>query len=148
MADTLKYRWSDMKDPTADQVISYCQERSQHKYAVMDVDAGTMKAEFSLGPYSGKAAQIHFSMHPTNETSLNHFLAETVTDSILYNWKDVVNLEESFLDTLFGVTPVPNRPACIFIRKAGFQAMGTILSGAKYLNETCDGLFTTKSRKV
>jgi len=148
LADTIKYRWSDISSPTAKQVTEYCIANPTHKYIVVDVDTGTTKADFSLGPFTGKAAQVHFSMCPTNTTNLNIFLADEITNCILYQWKDVNDLEEVFLDTIFGLTPVSNRPACLFIRKAGFKAIGTLISGTKYLNEVDDALLTMKTRKV
>lgn len=144
-ADTLKYRWSDMADPTPSEVVSIVQTTT-HCYFLVDITTGFIVADFSLGPFTGKSAQIHFSMLPYQNTRLNIFLAEEVTNMVLHQWKDVMNLEESFVDSLFGLTPVNNRPACIFIRKAGFKPIGTLVSGARYLNEVTDGLLTTKTR--
>jgi len=146
-ADTLKYRWSDIESPTAGAIVDHV-KNSVHCYNVVDVSNGLVLADFSLGPFTGRAAQIHFSMLPGQPTALSAFLADKVSDMILLHWKDVVGLEESFVETLFGITPTKNRVACIFIRKAGFKTMGTLVSGTKYLNEVCDGLLTTKSRKA
>lgn len=144
-ADTLKYRFSDMDDPTPSEVVSAVQNTS-HCYNVVDTATGMIVADFSLGPFTGKAAQVHFSMLPGQPTSRSLFLADEVTNMILYQWKEVLGLEDSFLNTLFGITPVDNRPACIFIRKVGFKPVGTLPSGTKYLNEVTDGLLTVKTR--
>jgi len=144
-ADTLKYRWSDMADPKPSKSVNHV-TNTPHCYNVIDIDSGFLVADFSLGPFTGKAAQVHFSMRPGQPTALSLFLAEEVSNTILYQWKDVINLEDSFLDTIFGITPVDNRAACIFIRKAGFKPMGTLASGTKYLNEVTDGLLTQKTR--
>lgn len=146
-ADTLKYRWSDTESPTARWATDYCLD-TPHMYFVVDTGTGRIVAEFALCNFIGKAAQVHFSMDPLNEFKLSVFLADEVTNMILQQWKDVKNLEESFIDTLFGLTPVDNRVACIFIRKAGFKAVGTLASGATYLNDTVDALLTTKSRLI
>jgi len=143
--DTLKYRWSDMIDPTVEEVTDYCYNTS-HCYHVIDLESQIVVADFTLGPFVGKAAQVHFSMNPMNPTPLSIWLASKVTDTILNQWKDVTNLEESFIDTMFGLTPVDNRVATVFIRKAGFKAIGTLISGANYLGETTDALLTMKSR--
>ena len=146
-ADTLKYRFSDKVEPTAGWASAYSQA-TPNFYFVVDVSTATIVAEFALCNFMGKAAQVHFSMSPFQDSKLSIFLAEEVTNMILNNWKDVENLEESYIDTLFGMTPVANRVACIFIRKAGFKAIGTLISGATYLGETTDALLTTKSRMI
>jgi hypothetical protein len=144
-ADLLKYRWSDMEDPKPIDIIDYTRT-TPHMYNIVDTATGLVIADFSLGPFTGKAAQVHFSLHPASPPSFNVYLASVVSDKILYQWNDIHNLEESFVDTLFGITPVKNRVACIFIRKAGFKSMGILNSGAKYLNEVDNALLTTKSR--
>jgi len=147
IANTLKYRWSDADKPTAVSVTEYC-FNTPNIYFVVDVETGQLVAEFAMHNFTGKAAQVHFSMAPDQSTKLNIFLADEVSNMILNQWKDVENLEESYIDTLFGLTPVDNRAACIFIRKAGFKAIGTLISGATYLGETTDALLTTKSRLI
>jgi len=146
-ADTLKYRWSDWDQPTPQQVTDYCQE-TPNVFFVVDAETGAIVAEFALCNFMGKAAQVHFSMRPNQGTKLSIFLADEVTNMILHQWKDITNLEESYLDTLFGITPVDNRVACIFIRKAGFKAIGTLVSGTNYLGSVTDALLTTKSRMI
>lgn len=141
-ADTLKYRWSD--SPV--DLRWFDVPEQEHMYFLVDTETLQIVAEFSLCNFTGKSAQIHFSMHPTNPSSLNIFLATTVTDSVLCHWKDVVDLEKTFLDSLFGLTPEKNRVACIFIKKAGFKAIGSLVSGTKYLNEVDNALLSVKVR--
>jgi len=146
-ADTLRFRFSDKDKPTAVWASAYSQS-TPNFYFVVDVSTAVIVAEFALCNFVGKAAQVHFSMSPFQDSKLSTFLADEVTNMILHQWKDVENLEESYLDTLFGMTPVDNRVACLFIRKAGFKAIGTLVSGATYLGETTDALLTTKSRMI
>jgi len=144
-ADTLQYRWSDVVEPKADEVgaLHYV---TPNTYFVVDVATRLPIAEFALCNFTGKAAQVHFSMHPVNPTSVNLFLAEHTTNLILNNWTEVENLEKSYLDTLFGVTPKKNRVACLFIRKVGFTQLGVIPSGTMFKGEVDDALLTIKER--
>ena len=145
VADTLKYRWSDMTDPKADEVgaLHYV---TPSTYFILDVVTRLPVAEFALCNFTGKAAQIHFSMHPTNPTNLSLFLAEHTTNLILNRWTEVDNLEQSYLDTLFGVTPKSNRVACLFIRKVGFTPVGVLPSGTMFKGRVDDALLTIKER--
>ena len=141
-ADTLKYRWSDSDPNTTWEAV----QETPNMYFLVDTETLQLVAEFTLCNFTGKSAQVHFSMHPQNSSDLNIFLATTVTDTILSQWKDVVTLEDTFLDSIFGLTPVQNRVACIFIKKAGFKEMGTLISGTKYLNEVDNALLSVKTR--
>jgi len=144
-ADTLQYRWSDVVEPKADEVgaLHYV---TPNTYFVVDVATRLPIAEFALCNFTGKAAQVHFSMHPVNPTSVSLFLAEHTTNLILNNWAEVENLEKSYLDTLYGVTPKKNRVACLFIRKVGFTQLGVIPSGTMFKGEVDDALLTIKER--
>lgn len=144
-ADTLQYRWSDVVEPKADEVgaLHYV---TPNTYFVVDVATRLPIAEFALCNFTGKAAQVHFSMHPVNPTSVNLFLAEHTTNLILNNWTEVENLEKSYLDTLFGVTPKKNRVACLFIRKVGFTPVGVLPSGTMFKGRVDDALLTIKER--
>ena len=138
--DTLKYRWCDMHEPSALKVLNRAKS-----YYVVDIKKVKIVAEFDLESFTGKAAQIHFSMHPNNNTKLNINLATCVTDIILNEWKNEDG--SPYLNTIFGLTAVDNRVATMFITKAGFKRVFILPSGTKYLNKITDAVVSSKERK-
>lgn len=143
-ADTLKYRWADMDNPTVNGVMDA--HEGKHNFFVMDCEDGDIVAEFVLCNFLAKTAQVHFSMRPQNDARLSIFLADKVTDHILEDWKQTDDLEENFLRSIYGLTPTDNRVACIFIRKAGFKRVGTLPGGATYFGKNTDAVLTIKTR--
>ena len=144
-ADTLKYRWSDEKTPTVAMAVGQSLQ-VPHMYSVIEFPSGKISSEFSLGPFSGKAAQVHFSKHPTTSTETFLQLAEKVADMLLYYWPDLAHTTEPMLTALLGITPTANRAAVIFIRKVGFKPLGVIPGGTMYLGAEDDALLTLKTR--
>lgn len=71
----------------------------------------------------GRAAQIHFSMHPNNKFTDSVHLARWGTEQILNKWTNK-KTGKPFLDSLYGLTPATNRVACIFVLKVGFKKIG------------------------
>lgn len=149
-AGTLKFRWSNFKNPTAREILEYTKrpdiQRIYHSYNMVDVETGVIVADFALENFTGRAAQVHFSMRPGNDSRTSLLMADQVTDMLIETWPDMENTFDTYLDTLYGLTPVNNRVACIFVQKAGFRKMGILPRGSSYLGEICDTLITTKSR--
>jgi len=143
-ADTLKFRFSDTVGITADEALKSVREAGHH-YFVVDTATGTLCSEFALTNFSGKAAQIHFSMHPDNNSKTSAFLADKVGNMILLNWKDVTDLSQRYLETMYGVTPVDNRVACIFVLKSGFKRLGTLPKGVWYLGKVIDAMLSVRT---
>ncbi len=145
-ADTLKYRWSDQQPEDLDciQQAEYS-KRTANQYAVYDVENSCLVGDFSLGPFTGKAAQVHFSCSPENSTELSLHLTDQITTMILQTWS--LKPAESYADALFGIMPLKNRAACLFIRKAGFQKLGVLKQGTHYLGQPTDALLTAKYRR-
>ena len=143
-ANTLKYRWADVEDVDTEWVMEYIKEM-KGMYFILDCTSAFIVAEFTLDNFTGKAAQIHFSMNPNNDSKLNTFLADKVSDMVLTNWVDINNLETGYLDTLFGLTPMENRAACIFVLKAGFTRLGTLPSGSFYLGNIVDSMISIRT---
>ena len=141
-ADTLKYRFGQLESPSWADPVFMMNDPRYLMYSVLE--GGKITGEFALENHSGKAAQIHFSMHPENTARYNFWLAETVALDILNKWKDEKG--EPYLETLYGVTPVPNKVACRFIQKCGFEKIGILPNGTKHLGEVCDALLTIKTR--
>lgn len=147
-SNRLQGRWGDTRpeDLNVDSITDYS-IATANTYFVVETVTGRLIGEFALDMFTGKAATMHFSMNPYNSPSFNRDIGILVTDCVLNNWNNVVNLEESYLDTLIGVTPVDNRAACIYLRRAGFKPIGTIASGTKYEGEVTDALLSTKERQ-
>jgi len=141
-ADTLKYRWSDMKEPNTARIMKRI--GIEQSYFVLDVKKLKIIAEFALESFTGKAAQIHFSMNPENTTALSLNLATCVTDKILNEWQN--EFAAPYLECIFGLTAVDNRVALSFIKKVGFRKIGILPSGAKHLNRVIDAVLSIKER--
>ena len=148
--DTLKYRWADMFMPTAKKVLQHTRQSEKTKYyqtfVVMDCDNGSLVADLALENFTGRSAQAHFSMHPENDTKMSIQLGNLVTDAILDTWPDVKGLKGAFLDTLYGLTPLSNRTACIFVMKTGMKKMGVLPSGITNQGKVEDAMVSFKTR--
>lgn len=143
-ADTFKYRFAANIDVTVADAIEM---RFDPKYLMFCVlEADKVVAEFALENFTGKAAQIHFSMHPDNPSLMNFRLAKSVTGDILNTW--LRQDGEPYLHTLYGLTPVDNTVACRFIQKVGFEKLAILPSGISYLGETTDALLTFKEGNI
>lgn len=148
--DTLKYRWVDMFQPTANSIIEWLLEykpEDYFEYLVVDCDTGEIISEFALTDFKGKSAQVHFSMKPGLDTKIAIQLADQVTDCILHNWSSVKDMEEAFIETIYGVTPTENRVACIFVLKAGFKKLGILPFGLDYMDKVSDAMISYKTRR-
>lgn len=145
LRDRLKYRFSDIPNCTAKQALG-C-SRTENMYHVVDTDTGGIIADFALENFTGRAAQVHFSMHPDNDSKFSLWLADAVSNQILNEWRNHLDNSLPYLDCLFGNTPLPNRVACIFIMKVGFQKMGILPSGCSYLGDVVDSLITYKTMR-
>ena len=122
-ADTLKYRFSDEVDPDIEIVRDVIRRMYRGMFAV--VESGVMIAEYTLEGFTGKSAQLHFSFHPSRGDK-----------------KEVCRLvlAEIFktLDSVYGLTPKPNRVACIFALRNGFKKLGILPSGCTYMGQIVD----------
>jgi len=126
MEDTLKYRLNALVDPSWTDVLGMIRTHGTHMYCIMD-DDNEIRGEFMLEAFTGKAAQIHFSMHPDNSW------ADTITYGIqgihliLTEWKD--NHGNPFLHSLYGNIAISNRASCITALKMGFKKLGLLPLG-------------------
>lgn len=143
---TLKYRFSNITKPTPIKALNMMQDEMYQVYHVMDTNTGLLIGEFALENFTGKAAQIHFSMHPNNETKVNLDMARTVADMILNEWKDLNDTSKPFLETLYGMTPVDNRVACLFVLRVGLKKVGILPNGITYLGQVTDAMLTVITR--
>jgi len=146
-ADLLKYRLCDVKDPMVEDALAMLGRIGLLSFNVVDVERAAIVADFSLEGFVGKAAMVHFSMHPDNPPQYSMKLAREVTDDILNIWCESGS-DSPFLYTLYGLTPVTNRAACAFVRRVGFRKIGTLPHGQMVDGrEYVDAQITIKERR-
>lgn len=143
-AGLLKYRICDEVDPDLASAVRLMDACKPHVYFV--VRENRVVAEFSLTGFTGKSAQVHFSMHPDNSPQESMHYARTCTDSVLHEWFDGNDAEEPFLYSMYGLTPVPNRAACAFVRRVGFKKIGVLKRGQRFDGDVVDAMITIKER--
>ncbi len=142
--DTLRYRFSDLDDPKWDDVIGIIQRVGKQMYMVLD-QYQRVVAEFMLEGFTGQSAQIHFSFHPELLTIQEKFeVGKYVLRTLFHDWTDP-KTEKPFLQSVYGLTPLPNRVACIFALKAGFKKLGILPGGCKYLGGIEDAMISVAS---
>jgi len=149
MADTLKYRFSDIDDPTWSDALEVIQRMGQSMYMVMDVTPGQEDhpvAEFSLENFTGRSARTHFSTHP-NASSPERVRAGRFGSHYTLTRKHP-ETGEYFFDSLYGLTPISNRAACIFAIKCGFKKTGVLPSGMMYLGQPEDCMISIATRET
>jgi RimJ/RimL family protein N-acetyltransferase len=129
--DTLKYRLADLKDPAWDDVVRMITRHGRNMFCVVDNDK--IVAEFMLENFKGRAAQIHFSMHPENKTGYSLQVARKTMAEVM-SWP--------MIDALYGLTPTENRRACWFVLKVGFRKLGILPSGLNYLGGVSDAMIS------
>ena len=146
-ANLLRHRLCDTKKPTLKDVNDMLADPTVLTFNVFDPERNELTAEFALTSFTGKAAQVHFSMHPDNKPQYSMMLAREVTDKILNEWSEQEHPDAPFLYSLFGLTPVTNRPACAFVRRVGFKKVGTLPGGQRVNgSEFVDAMITIKGR--
>lgn len=145
-ADTLKYRLCNTEHPGKEDVRKLLMEPFVQSYYVWDRFQKKITAEFMLENFTGSAAQVHFSMLPSNHTPYSIETATWVTNDVLNKWRKN-DKDEPFLKTLYGLTPTTNRVARIFIRRVGFKTLGVIPDAMMDRGKTVDALLTIKTRK-
>ena len=145
--DLLRYRLCDLKGPKIEDAMTLTAQFLQ--YFLVDPADSRIRAEFVLNNFTGKAAQVHFSMHPDNTPQRSLHLARRVTDQVLNEWTPVDKPDEPFLYSLFGLTPVDNRAACAFVQRVGFRKLGVLPGGQLSGGEPTDAMITIKkSRRI
>jgi len=139
MHDLLRKRLCDVMEPTWSDVLDMIRRLGKDMYMVHVAghDDGPV-GEFMLENRSGNAMQIHFSAHPDLTWPEVVTFMKDVTQQILTTW--------SILDTLYGLTPVTNRAACITVLKVGFKKLGILPMGMRDQGTIVDAMITVKTR--
>ncbi len=129
VANTLRFRFSDLVNPNWEDVCEVIQRMGKSMYLVKDIN-DKIVAEFALESSTGKAAQIHFSTHPTISWPKAVRLCREIAQQILLRWRESGE-GVPYLCTLVGLTPLSNRAACITVLKTGFKKVGVIPNACK-----------------
>lgn len=147
-SDLLRLRLCDCEDPTPLTALQMLYSTlGQTMFMVWDSGLKELRAEFALTNFTGKAAMVHFSMHPENKPQQSMHYARAVTDIILNEWGEKDDPSTPYLHSLYGLTPVTNRAACAFVRRVGFKKIGLLPGGQKVNgSEIVDALITIKER--
>jgi len=118
--DTLKYRLSDVVEPTWSDVLDVIKRIGKQMFMVVDQNSDDILGEFTLENATGHAVQGHFSTHPTLSWPERLEIGRFALRFILKN---------PYIDAVFGLTPLTNRPACIYALKIGFKKQGILHHG-------------------
>ena len=145
-AGTLKYRFSDVEHPGLDTVREVISRMHQHMYLVMSRITNKPLGEFTLEGFTGRSAQAHFSTHPDADTNTRidigrYALSHTLT-------RRNKETKEFYLDSLYGLTPLKNRAACIYALKIGYKKQGILPSGMMYEGKPEDCQISVASRET
>lgn len=135
--DTLKYRLCDIEKPAWMDVVDMIRRVGRQMYFVLE--DYKILGEFMLENQTGGAFQIHFSTHP--EISFQKRL-QIGKFCVTYLLRDFINPEnnEPFVKALYGLTPIDNRAACVYVLKVGFKKLGILPYGMKSRGKIVDAM--------
>jgi len=155
----LEMRLCDTSDPDMDDVKRMIEMNGPHMYHVIFPHTSTrtpshmpshmstpIAAEFMLNNFTGKAAQIHFSVHPLLHIRKGLPLVKHIVHSI-FTWRVKNSPREAYLDSLYGLTPVTNRAACLYVLKVGFKKRFVLPHGMWDKGKPVDAMVTTFTRE-
>ena len=135
--DFLKKRICNKVNPTIVDVADMIRKMTPHIFAVLRDDE--MVGEFTLENFTGKAAQIHFSVNPDLS------FKETI-EITKWTINDIIEKNDG-INCLYGFTPLNNREVCVFVLKVGFKKMGILPEGMYSRGELVDAMITTFTRE-
>ena len=144
----LKDRLSDLDDPDISEAMDFW-VNSDNLYGVIHCESGDMVADFAIGHITGKAGQLHFGFFPKGlSRKVKLELAQLVHGLILNTWRDPSDAEKSYLDTIYGLTPLQNKLACAFVLKAGMRKVAVVPHACTHLNAIDDAMLTIKTSET
>ena len=135
--DLLVKRWYNRKDPKWKDVhgiILDIMSGRQQALMYMVYSKDEIIAEITLDNFMGKAAQTHFSIHPDLSYADTLAVSKDVVRILLTILYDPVT-REPMVYSLFGITPLTFKSACILALKVGYKKMGVLPKAAHLVNE-------------
>lgn len=142
-ADTIKYRLCDIADPGYDEVAIMYSNPALNCFVIIDTKTLFVKGEFMLENFTGRSAQVHFSMHPDNGFKESIAIGTWANDTALATWKHPEG--GPYVKSLFGLTPMSNRVACLFIQRCGYKKIGVLPSGITDRGEVVDAMISIRA---
>ena len=142
--DRLALRLCDSDNPNWGTVCLMIKNHGDNIYMVSNGGKPTFVGEFMLNTFTGRAAQIHFSTHPDLHMRLGLPLVRQVVRGI-FDWREK-GTNDFYLESLFGITPVTNRAACLFVLKVGFKKKFVLPKGIKDRGKYVDAMVSAISR--
>ena len=141
---TLKYRFSDINEPQWLDVLDVIQRMGQSMYLILGPE-GQIVGEYMLENPTGKAMQIHFSSDPEISSPLRLQAGQFASRYAL----SIKNpkTQEYFINTLYGLTPLKNRAACLYVLRVGYKKQGILPGGMMYMGEPVDCMISTFTRE-
>lgn len=141
--DMLKYRFTDVDNPTTFTVIDLFSTHGDRFHFVFDKERQEIVGEFAISDTISEIGLVHFSMSPDITPHEVFHIIKEGTNEVLSHWKKQ-DSDEPFLKALVGLTPVENRRACLVIQRCGFKKIAVVPYAGRYLGKTCDALLTIK----
>lgn len=137
MDGLLDDRLCDIKNPTWTDVREMIVRMGKNIFHVLN-GQNEIEAEFTLENRTGNAWQIHFSCSPHTSAKRRIAIARDIGEE-LFTWEG--------LDSLYGLTPVTNKLACMFVLRSGFKKVGILHKGTYEKGELVDAMISTRVKK-
>ena len=129
----LKYRLSNVPSPIpSDFTPSYL------TFFILDNISSLIIGEFTLDTPLGAGYAIHFSAHPSLAPFTALTVARMAVDTI-FLWRQP-DKHTAYTRALYGLTPLPNKPALAFISRLGFKQLTLLPWAAYYDDNPCDAV--------
>lgn len=141
MSGRLETRMCMVKDPRWEDVLELIRNKGQQIYHILD-DLDIV-GEFMLDNFMGRSAQGHFSMHPDLPHKRAIEIGSMVADQIL-QWPSS-NSTGPIFKSIYGITPVTNRAACIWVQKIKFKKIGILPGGIVDRGKVVDGMISIRT---
>ena len=143
--DRMKMRFCNVEKPTLTDVQQcHCDPRVQCFYT-WDNERHRLTADFMLENFTGKSAQIHFSMHPDNSFKYSLALGRQITDQMIDDWR-ILGTDEFYLRSIYGLTPESNRAALLYNLRVGFKKVAVLPYGILDRGKLVNAVIVIKTR--
>lgn len=134
-------RFSEDDPMTEEEILDYflSEDCDPDKYVGIHLETGDIVCEVTVNNYLHNSGRLHFSILSELSRKEKLMLGVIVPEAAV----KYIQLGRP-LESLVGLTPVLNQLACKFVLKTGFEKLGIIKGAAKYQNQICDAMLTTK----